>query len=189
MRLGISTAEKRALLEAEGTPWPTYPEDGTKQLWCKKDARKGGGYFLSWGNAQRHRGNMRVEDSRDFRCIPTPRVKEFINNYIANHYARETDGSSFDCKGVREFAHDVGVHERRITAIRNLENANIRFETVDRILTRLDMVHLWHVAPEDGGFADYYEVDVPPSPATATPEQEARLEKGRERKRKRKVAA
>lgn len=183
MRLGISTAEKRALLEAEGTPWPTYP-DGAEQLWAKKSTCKAGGHFIGWGDAKRRRNTWLVEDSQSYRCIPSTRVKEFIDNYVKDNYEEDKD-----VKGYDRFAHEVGIHPRRIFGIRNLENANVRFDTVDRILTRLDMVHLWHVAPEDGGFADYYEVDVPPSPAKATPDQEARLEKGRERKRKRKVAA
>jgi len=101
-----------------------------------------------------------------FRSVPTVRVKEFIENYIKANY--ELDESDF---GYTQFAFDSGMNPRRITSIRLEERPNVTFNCVDRMLTNLNMLHIWHLPKEQGGFADYYEPDIPPAPAEPNEKQ------------------
>lgn len=112
-----------------------------------------------------------------FRCIPADRLKAFIERYIAANYELEDHN-----RGITQFSFDSGIPARRIYAILEQENANFSFSLVDRMLTRLDCVHVWHLSEEEGGFRDYYENDIPPAPATPTPEQ-LRLNADRSAKR------
>lgn len=112
---------------------------------------------------------MGLTTEQKFRAIPTVRVKEFIERYIDANYEQDEWN-----RGYEQFSFDAGIPSRRLYAIRHLHDANVTFEVVDRILTRLDCIHLWYVSPEDGGFADYYLPDIPPAPAELTPEQRRR---------------
>jgi hypothetical protein len=118
-----------------------------------------------------------------FRCIPTQRVKEFVEHYISTNY--EMDEASGD-EGYTQFAFDSGVPYRRVYGIRQVEFPNLSFDFVDRMLTNLDMTHMWHLPPEEGGFSDYYHVDIPPAPAEQTPEQRRRRSDDNARRRARK---
>jgi hypothetical protein len=49
-----------------------------------------------------------------------------------------------------------GVHQRAIYRIFN-ESTVVSLQLVDKILTGLDLVHLFHYPPDAGGFSDVYE--------------------------------
>jgi hypothetical protein len=101
-----------------------------------------------------------------FRSVPTARVKAFIESYIETNYER--DEGDF---GYTQFAFDSGMNSRRVNGIRNEERPNVTFDSVDRMLTNLNMLHVWHLPKEDGGFADYYEPDIPPAPVEPNEKQ------------------
>ena len=117
-----------------------------------------------------------------FRCIPTSRVKAFVEKYIEDNYELEKGDQGF-----LQFSHDSGVHYRRVYAINREEVANLSFDFVDRMLTSLDCVHVWHLSEEMGGFADYYECDEPPAPARSTERQQTLKAEAVVRKRKRRL--
>lgn len=112
-----------------------------------------------------------------FRCIPADRLKAFVEKYIREHY--ELD--EFDT-GKTQFSFDSGVPQRRVYAILEEEQANFSFDFVDRMLTRLDCVHFWHLTEEQGGFRDYFEPDIPPAPAVPTEKQKLVMSGNRHRK-------
>lgn len=95
-----------------------------------------------------------------FRCIPTTRLKEFVESYMDANYPEE--------RAISDFCHDAEINQRFFSTIRNLERPNISFDVVDRIFTKLECLHLWHLPPELGGFSDYYSPDIPPVPAEQT---------------------
>lgn len=111
-----------------------------------------------------------------FRCIPVDRLRAFVEKYIREHY--ELD--EFDT-GKTQFSFDSGVPERRVYSILTEEQANFSFDFVDRMLTRLDCVHVWHLPREMGGFKDYFEPDIPPAPAVPTDRQRLVLSSNRHR--------
>jgi hypothetical protein len=51
------------------------------------------------------------------------------------------------------------------------EQENVRFDHLDKILIKLGLEGLWHVPPEQGGFADIYESDLrcDPNASAKTP--------------------
>lgn len=99
---------------------------------------------------------MRETDTQ-YRCVPTVRVKAFLEQYAADTYGTEDRWA--------RLAKDSGINERRLYGIRQELNPNVTFSLFDKILTGLDMLHVWYAEPEDGGFADYYLSDIPPAPA------------------------
>lgn len=99
-----------------------------------------------------------------YRCLPTERVKAFIEHYVASNYGE-------DEAAWRKFSDDCGVNVRYIYTIRQEYQANVSFDLVDKMLARLDMLHLWRSSPENGGFSDYYLPDVPPAPAELSVKQ------------------
>lgn len=99
----------------------------------------------------------------DYRCVPTVRVKAFIEQYAESTYPEEGRWE--------QFSKDCGVTSRQIYNIRTNHRPNVNFDMFDRILTRLNMIWVWRASPEDGGFADYYLPDVPPEPAKPTMQQ------------------
>lgn len=104
------------------------------------------------------------------RDIPATLVAAFIQGYIDANY--ELDPGTNDY-GIGQFEFDSGIPRRRIYAILRGETTNVTFEVVDEMLVRLDEIHLWHLGPEDGGFADYYGDDPAPA-AEQTIEQQRR---------------
>lgn len=102
----------------------------------------------------------------DFRSVPTTRVKEFIERYAAEHYPEE--------RRLEDFAFDSGQNPRYIYRIRDEEMPNVQFDKLDEIFTRLGCLHVWHLSPEEGGFADYYYPDIPPAPVPLSSEQRRR---------------
>lgn len=68
----VSTAEKRALLEAAGEEWPKYP-DGSSQLWQASPRLIAGGYWISFPRVKRKRAttlsimNTRYQDDPQYR--------------------------------------------------------------------------------------------------------------------------
>lgn len=119
-----------------------------------------------------------------FRCIPTSRLKAFVEKYIEEHY-ETAEGN----KGKLQFSYDSGIPYRRVYGILREEHPNFSFDFVDRMLTNLDCVFMWHQPKEAGGFADYYECDEPPAPAVATESQAIILAEAvlRKREHRRKV--
>ena len=103
----------------------------------------------------------------NFRCVPTLRVKAFVEGYMAANYPE--DESPID-----RFCFDSGQNSRYILRIRSLEMPNVPFNKFDEILTNLGCLHIWHLPAEEGGFADYYYPDIPPAPAEMNPEQSRR---------------
>lgn len=81
----------------------------------------------------------------------------------------------------------TGVPARRIYGILYEEGPTTTFDTVDRILIGLDLMALWHLGPEEGGLADYYEATLenpaPPLPEH-TPAQRAYADKHNARRLK-----
>ena len=110
--------------------------------------------------------------SAGFRSIPTTRVKAFVERYIETNYETEPDdGSAGHDNGYQRFCFEAHIPARGLYRIRSLEVPNLSFDFVDRMLVNLDCLHIWHVSKEDGGFADYYEPDIPPAPVEETAEQ------------------
>lgn len=107
------------------------------------------------------------------RRIPSARVAALLRRELG-----DPPGVSDPCiaSAYTRLAEASGVGTRRIHSIVTEEFANVTFQVVDKILTGLDRVDLWHLPEELGGLADYYESDEPPPPADLTPEQ---LERGR----------
>lgn len=108
-----------------------------------------------------------TEPKRD---IPATRVAAFIQQYIDEHYETHHELNDY---GINQFTFDTGIPQRTVYRILHGESANISFELVDEMLTRLDEMHLWFLGPEDGGFYDYY-CDEPAPPAEQTIEQQRR---------------
>lgn len=104
------------------------------------------------------------------REIPATRVAEFIQSYIDAHYQLDPETNNH---GINQFSFDTGLPQRSIYRILHGESTNASFELVDEMLTRLDEIHLWHLGPEDGGFADYY-CDEPAPAAKPSIEQKRR---------------
>jgi hypothetical protein len=105
-----------------------------------------------------------------FRCIPTSRLKPIIDNLLLE-YREETAPKD---KGISALARDIGVDSRRLALVVNEEQANFTFDFVDKILTRLDLLYLWHMPAEAGGLSDYYYPDIPPAPAPDSVDQSRR---------------
>ena len=105
--------------------------------------------------------------------IPTARLAEVIRKWMDRYRDAVHDNGSHD-KGIHQIEALTGIKPRRIQAILKEEGPTVLFDTADRILCGLDLVGLWHVAPEKGGLADWYEADeenpLPALPA-ATPQQ------------------
>ena len=115
----------------------------------------------------------------DFRCVPTSRVKQFCEDYMAANYPE--DESPID-----SFSFDSGQNPRYVLRIRSLEMPNVPFDKFDEILTNLGCLHIWHLPPEEGGFADYYYPDIPPAPVEHNANQLRSLFVGRVKRQSRK---
>jgi hypothetical protein len=75
MSRAVSTAEKRAQLEAAGEPWPLYP-DGTKQRWIRNAELKAGGRWGSFIWVQYAREYSRKHD-RKYREANPEKYREY----------------------------------------------------------------------------------------------------------------
>ena len=75
--------------------------------------------------------------------IPTSRLADAIRPVVAR-------------LGPTKVAAITGLAERRIYAVMVCQYPNCSLQTADTILTRLEMVDLWHLPPEHGGLADVY---------------------------------
>jgi hypothetical protein len=75
--------------------------------------------------------------------IPADRLAAALNRYIQED-------------GIQNVASRAGVPVRRLQDIISGRSSHASLTTTDRLLTLVGLGHLWHLAPEDGGFADIY---------------------------------
>lgn len=88
--------------------------------------------------------------------VPRERVAVLIEGYLSRGW------------GVQELARCSGVPERTLTRIRTGRDpststgvtSHTSVALLDRFLCGVGDLHLWHLEPEDGGFADIYERSV-----------------------------
>lgn len=52
------------------------------------------------------------------------------------------------------------LERRQINRLRSGEAKTVSLDYADRMLTRLDLIHWFHIPAEDGGLADIYEDDL-----------------------------
>lgn len=102
--------------------------------------------------------------------LPTSRIAEILRRAAAEAGFPLDETTS----GGREWiTHRTGVPVRRVYGILIEEGPTVTFDTVDRILIGLDLMDLWHLSPEEGGLADFYEASEE-NPAPPLPKHNAR---------------
>lgn len=86
------------------------------------------------------------------RVIPV--IEQFIEDWEKERPLRVTDNPFI---GPIQYLKSKGIHERSLFRIRAREHDMVGIRLLDDLLVAMDKHHLFHVAPEDGGFADIYE--------------------------------
>ncbi len=107
-----------------------------------------------------HTHNGRTRNGRDPYfpySLPAARFKVILEDWLEKNGT--VDETNPGVKGLYKLEFLTGIPARRIYSILRDESTTMEFNTADRILCGLGLVQLWHVAPEDGGFADWYEAN------------------------------
>jgi hypothetical protein len=101
-----------------------------------------------------------------WRVVRSSRVRHLIAQWsldflLTHERVEESGNGSWDATGPYvTIAFRTGVSTRAIYRILNGESYWTDFSTVDKLLTGLDLVHLWHLQPtnkfKSDGFADIY---------------------------------
>lgn len=113
--------------------------------------------------------------------LPTSRLKAILEEELATMEPL----TNISCEyGAGRLAAMTGLGERRIRAILLEEGATVKFETAEKILIGLGKEEYWHLKPEDGGLADWYEADELPELPLPTLRQRLILYKHTKQRRK-----
>lgn len=90
-----------------------------------------------------------------------PVISRWMDNYIGDHKSEHggfgIGGQSLSAAGpYKSLANQTGVNERQLYRVMSCEAKYTSIDKLDKILCGLDLVHLFHLPPEQGGFSDVY---------------------------------
>ena len=127
---------------------------------CLYPVRSPGSAYRKGCRCDRCRTYVRNRDRGSRGYYPRDRVAQVVHAWIAQN----------EDAGLRQLSYDTGISERVLYRVvngateneintKNAIGESVEFGTVDRLLCGIGWLHLFHIGPEDGGFADLYEPD------------------------------
>lgn len=115
--------------------------------------------------------------------IPTGRVAACIESYIEKNVVRDANIRPGDRHGLSDVAWLCDFQPRQISSILDQQYRTVAFNTFEKLLIGLDLLHLLQEPPEEGGFADLYLCKtVQPALPPLTEKQAQTLERHNERR-------
>lgn len=89
------------------------------------------------------------------RFVPSDRLRPILERWLS------MDGEDVP-PYYRHHTHETlcsrvpGLYKRKVWSILSGQDRSVSIAVADRLLIAMELSHLWHIEPEDGGFADIY---------------------------------